>query len=76
MTDQPHDMMIAPGSADGTREAYWGELQTFLEAEVRPGFRKLYEAEVAPGLRVTFGRDPDRYEIADAMQQVAANRSW
>lgn len=76
MNDQPHDMMIAPGSADATREAYWGELQTFLEAEVRPGFRKLYEAEIAPGLRTSLGRDPDRYEIASAMQGVAANRSW
>lgn len=76
MSGQPHGMMIAPASADGTREAYWGELQTFLEAEVRPGFRTLYETKVAPDLRAALGREPDRYEITDAMQAVAANRSW
>ena len=34
--NMPHEMMLRPGSADRTRETYWGELMTFLEAEVRP----------------------------------------
>ncbi|MFT3966225.1 MAG: class I SAM-dependent methyltransferase [Sphingobium sp.] len=74
--DMPHDMMMQPGSADATREAFWGELQTFLEAEVRPGFRKHYEAEAKPALVRSLGRDPDRREIAAAMLRHEPNRAW
>jgi SAM-dependent methyltransferase len=76
MIDMPHAMMLRPGSADATREAYWGELQTFLEAEVRPGFRAHYENEVAPRLAAKLGRTPDRREIAAAMRRYEPNRAW
>lgn len=76
MTDMPHAMMLVPPSDAATREAFWGELQTFLEAEVRPGFRAHYEAEVAPRLTTALGRVPDRHEIAAAMLDHAPNRAW
>lgn len=75
-TEMPHAMMMQPNSADVTREAYWGELQTFLEAEVRPGFRAHYEAEVAPRLASEPGREADRHAIAAAMMDYAPNRAW
>jgi SAM-dependent methyltransferase len=76
MTDMPHEMMLRPASADAAREAYWGELLTFLEAEVRPGFRAYYDHEVAPRLAEELGRAPDRYEIAAAMLLYEPNRAW
>ena len=76
VSDMPHAMMLRPNSADATRETYWGELMTFLEAEVRPGFRAHYEEEVAPRLASALGRSPDRHEIAVAMLQYAPNRAW
>ena len=72
----PHEMMLEAPSADAAREAYWGELQTFLEAEVRPGFRAHYEATVKPLLCARLGREPNRHEIADAMLGMPANRAW
>lgn len=72
----PHDLMFPPSSGDATREAFWGELQTFLEAEVRPGFRAHYETAVAPRLKARIGHEPDRYEIAAEMLEVDANRAW
>lgn len=74
--DMPHEMMILPGSADAAREAYWGELQTFLEAEVRPGFRTHYEQNVGPALIAETGADPDRHAIAAAMMNYEPNRAW
>ena len=71
-----HEMMIRPASGDAAREAYWGELQTFLEAEIRPAFRTHYEDVVKPVLVAGLGRDPDRHEIADAMIGHDANRAW
>jgi len=76
MIEMPHDMMVRPALDDGTREAYWGELQTFLEAEVRPAFRHHYEGEVELLFTSTFGRAPDRHEIAEAMLDYDANRAW
>ena len=72
----PHGMMLQPNSTDAAREAYWGELQTFLEAEVRPGFRAYYDAEVAPALTATLGSPPDRHAIAKAMLDYEPNRAW
>lgn len=74
--EMPHDMMIRPASGDATREAFWGELQTFLEAEVRPGFHSHYEKAVRPMLADALGREPDRHEIAAAMLEYGANRAW
>lgn len=76
MTGMPHTMMLRPRSDDATRESYWGELQTFLEAEVRPGFRVHYRDIVAPSLAAGLGRAPDRREIADAMLRYEPNRAW
>jgi SAM-dependent methyltransferase len=76
MLEAPHDMMICAASDDATREAYWGELQTFLEAKVRPTFRQHYEDEVGPRLTQALGRAPDRHEIAEAMLDYDANRAW
>jgi len=76
MTDMPHAMMLRPPASEGARERFWGELQTFLEAEIRPGFRALYEREVAPSLKRSLGREPDRYDIAAAMNRVPANQAW
>lgn len=76
MTQMPHAMMLRPRSDDATRESYWGELQTFLEAEIRPGFRAHYEGVVAPQLAADLGRAPDRREIADAMRRYEPNRAW
>ncbi|MET0238689.1 MAG: class I SAM-dependent methyltransferase [Sphingobium sp.] len=72
----PHEMMIEPNSSDATREAYWGELQTFLEAEVRPGFRAHYETQVAPAYTEALGSPPDRHAIAAAMLDYEPNRAW
>ena len=76
MHDMPHDMMLRPRSDDATREAYWGELQTFLEAEVRPGFRAHYQEVVGTALASELGRAPDRHEIAAAMRRYQPNRAW
>lgn len=76
MSDMPHAMMLRPGSAEATREAYWGEVQTFLEAQVRPGFRAHYQEVVAPRLATELGRAPDRHEIATAMLHYPPNRAW
>lgn len=76
MIGMPHEMMLPAPSAETTREAYWGELQTFLEAEVRPGFRAHYHASVGPHLAAALGRAPDRKEIADAMKGYQPNRAW
>lgn len=76
MPELPHDMMIRPASDDATREAYWGELQTFLEAEIRPAFRQHYESAVKPILVDALKREPDRHEIASAMLHYDANRAW
>lgn len=72
----PHAMMLAAASRDATREAFWGEVQTYLEAEVRPGFRHRYETVVEPGLVAALGRAPDRHEIAAAMLDQDVNRAW
>jgi SAM-dependent methyltransferase len=69
-------MMLEPRSSDGARESFWGELQTFLEAEVRPGFRTHYEGRVRPRLVAALGREPDRHEIAAAMAEYGPNRAW
>ncbi|TVV76532.1 class I SAM-dependent methyltransferase [Sphingomonas solaris] len=76
MTDMPHAMMLPPRSGDATREAYWGELQTFLEAEVRPGFRAHYRDVVAPALAADPGRTLDWRGIAAAMRRYGPNRAW
>jgi SAM-dependent methyltransferase len=76
MIQMPHDMMLRPTSDAAAREAYWGELQTFLEAEVRPGFRAHYDARVAPRLSADLGRTPDRHEVAAAMLRYEPNRAW
>lgn len=76
MLEAPHPMMIPAASDDATREAYWGELQTFLESQVRPTFRQHYEDEVEPRLTQALGRTPDRHEIAAAMLDYDANRAW
>ncbi|WP_019516935.1 class I SAM-dependent methyltransferase [Sphingomonas sp. Mn802worker] len=76
MQTMPHDMMIRPRFDDAVREAYWGELQTFLETDVRPGFRRHYETSVEPQLRDVLHRSPDRHEIATAMLGYPANRAW
>ena len=76
MTDLPHDMMLRPRSSDATREAFWGELQTYLEAEVRPGFRAHYQGVVGPKLVSDLGHIPDRCEIAAAMREYQPNRAW
>jgi hypothetical protein len=75
MTEMPHAMMLRPNSDEGTREAYWGELQTFLETEVRPGFRRHYEGLVEPVLVERLG-EPDRHAIAEAMRAYPPNRAW
>jgi SAM-dependent methyltransferase len=74
--DPPHQMMLPGGLDDAAREAFWGEVQTYLEAEVRPGFRRVYEERIAPGLIARLGREPDRHEIAEAMLEEDFNRSW
>lgn len=76
MLEAAHGMMIPARSEDGTREVYWGELQTFLEAQVRPAFRRHYEDIVLPELSGVLGRAPDRREIATAMLDYDANRAW
>jgi len=76
MLETAHPMMIPARSDDATREAYWGELQTFLEAQVRPTFRQHYEEVVEPRLSHVLGRAPDRREIAEAMLGYDANRAW
>ena len=72
----PHPMMLPAPSGDAAREMFWSELQTWLETEVRPQFRRLYEERVAPRLRERLGRDPDRHEIAEAMLEQDVNRAW
>jgi SAM-dependent methyltransferase len=76
MMDSPHVMMMGADTADASREAYWGELQTFLEAELRPGFRSYYETAIAPRLATDLGREPDRRQIAAAMADFAPNHAW
>lgn len=76
MLAMPHQMMVRPSSDQATREAFWGELQTFLEAEIRPGFRRHYEEVVSPRLHEELGRAPDRHDIASAMLGYEANRAW
>jgi 2-polyprenyl-3-methyl-5-hydroxy-6-metoxy-1,4-benzoquinol methylase len=76
MPEAAHAMIIPVVSEDGTREVYWGELQTFLEAQVRPTFRRHYEEVVEPRLSEALGRTPDRHDIATAMLGYDANRAW
>ncbi|KQM22221.1 class I SAM-dependent methyltransferase [Novosphingobium sp. Leaf2] len=76
MHETPHAMMIPAPSDDASREAYWGELQTFLEAQVRPTLRAHYDSVVAPRLNQALGRAPDRHAIAEAMLEYEANRAW
>ena len=47
MQHPPNAMMMSAPSDALTREKFWGELQTYLEAEIRPGFRALYEIAAA-----------------------------
>lgn len=75
-TTLPHGMWLQPASADETREAYWGEFMTFLEAEIRPGFRTHYESKVHPELVNVLGREPDRYEIVAKMMEYEPNHAW
>lgn len=72
----PHGMMLEAPSSDTAREAYWGQLQTFLEADVRPEFRAHYEATVKPLVCAKLAREPNRHEIAEAMLSLPANRAW
>ena len=72
----PHGMWLKPGSADATRETYWGEVMTFLEAEIRPAFRSYYESTARPELVKKLGREPDRHEIAARMMDYAPNHAW
>ena len=76
MFGAPHPMMIPARADDATREAYWGELQTFLEAQVRPTFKRHYDSIEAPRLERALGRAPDRHEIATAMLEHQPNRAW
>ncbi|MGY2736089.1 class I SAM-dependent methyltransferase [Sphingomonas sp. UYP23] len=72
----PHAMMLPASSGDAAREAFWGEVQTYLEAEIRRGFRARYDAVVEPALVAQLGRAPDRHEIAEAMLDQDVNRAW
>ncbi|MBT0669231.1 class I SAM-dependent methyltransferase [Novosphingobium profundi] len=72
MPPAPHAMMLTAASDLATREAFWGELQTFLEADVRPRLRPHYEHVVAPAL----GPAADRHAIAGAMLDYPATRAW
>lgn len=76
MSAIPHAMMQPPRTSDGARERFWGELQTFLEAEIRPGFRAMYQRKIGPGLERRLGHPPDRYDIAAAMNELPANQAW
>lgn len=76
MSDTPHAMMIPAPSDDAVREAYWGELQTFLEARMRPTLRQHYDTVVEPRLTQALGHAPDRHAIASAMLEYDANRAW
>ncbi len=71
-----HPMMLPAAADESVREAYWGELQTFLETEIRPAFRRHYEQIVRPALTDASGREPDRHAIASAMLGHEANRAW
>lgn len=76
MFEAAHPMMIPARADDATREAYWGELQTFLEAEVRPTFKRHYERIEEPRLARALGRAPERHAIATAMLAYQPNRAW
>lgn len=71
-----HPMLLPAPVADYAREAFWDDLTMYLEAEVRPGLRQLYERDVQPALVRKLGREPDRVEIARAMRAVEENRWW
>ncbi len=71
-----HPMMMPAEVGDYAREAFWDDLIMYLESEVRPPIRRIYENEVRPTLVKTLGREPERREIAAAMREVDANRWW
>ncbi len=71
-----HPMLIPARAEEYAREMFWDDLTMYLEAEVRPGLKGLYETTVKPALVESLGREPDRVEIAAAMRQQEANRWW
>jgi SAM-dependent methyltransferase len=71
-----HDMLIPASARETAREMFWDDVTMYLEAEVRPGLRGVYESRVRPALLESLGREPDRHEIADAMRGEDENRFW
>lgn len=71
-----HPMLIPAPAWDYGREVFWDDLIMYLESEVRPPFRQIYEREIHPALVRKLGREPERREIAAAMREVEQNRWW
>jgi hypothetical protein len=71
-----HDMLAPARTAEVARESFWDDVTMYLEAEVRPALRGVYESRVRPRLAQALGREPDRHEIAEAMRGEDENRFW
>jgi SAM-dependent methyltransferase len=71
-----HPMLLPAQTGDYARELFWDSVTMYLESEVRPGLRTVYEQTVQPALRQALGREPDRKEIAAAMRRHEAGRWW
>lgn len=71
-----HPMLVPAQTGDYARELFWDSVTMYLESEVRPGLRSVYEKEVQPDLKQALGREPDRKEIAAAMRRHDAGRWW
>jgi ubiquinone/menaquinone biosynthesis C-methylase UbiE len=71
-----HPLIKPASTADYARESFWDDLTMYLEAEVRPGLRDVYERDVRPKLVEELGREPERAEIAAAMRKQEDNRWW
>jgi len=71
-----HPLVIPASTAEYAREAFWDDLTMYLESEVRPGLREVYEETVRPALVGELGREPDRKEIAAAMRTQENGRWW
>jgi SAM-dependent methyltransferase len=74
--DAPHAMLEAATAAELAREMFCRSLTNYLETDVRPRLRNVYEQHVAPTLGAALGREPGRREIARVMRGIAANRAW
>ena len=71
-----HPMLPETTHDEQSRMDFTSTLIRQLDAVIRPQLRTVYSKTVEPKLRRTMNREPNRHDIAKAMQTVDPNKLW